>query len=66
MLVHSYIYYELDTNIVSDHQWSEWATELANLQNKYPDISKKLSMLICSRIGMVAVVHLSIIDYQIL
>ena len=40
MLVHSYIYYELDTNIVSDNQWSKWATELQELQQKYPDIEK--------------------------
>lgn len=42
MLVHSYIYYELNENIVSDSQWSKWATELADLQAKYPDISKQV------------------------
>lgn len=42
MLVHSYIYYELDNNIVSDSQWSKWATELAELQTKYPDISEQV------------------------
>ena len=36
MLVHSYLYYELDANIISDHQWSKWGVELAELQNKYP------------------------------
>lgn len=35
MLVHSCIYYELDTNIVSDHQWQDWANELTELQAKY-------------------------------
>ena len=39
MLVHSYIYYELDKNLISDSQWSKWATELADLQRVYPDIA---------------------------
>ena len=37
MLVHSCIYYELDDNIVSDHQWQAWADELEKIQNEYPD-----------------------------
>lgn len=39
ILVHSLIYYELDTNLVSDAKWSEWAAELVNLQSEYPDIA---------------------------
>ena len=42
MLVHSYIYYELNQNIVSDSQWSKWATELADLQVKYPELAKNV------------------------
>lgn len=42
MLVHSYIYYELNKNVVSDSQWSKWATELAELQNQYPEIAKSV------------------------
>lgn len=42
MLVHSYIYYELDDNIIPDSQWSQWATELAKLQDKYPHISNQV------------------------
>ena len=42
MLVHSYIYYELDNNIISDSQWSQWATELAELQSKYPEIANQV------------------------
>ena len=42
MLVHSYIYYELDNNIVTDQQWSKWAVELADLQARYPDIEKQV------------------------
>lgn len=40
MLVHSYLYYERDINLVSDYQWSMWAKELAELQKKYPDDAK--------------------------
>lgn len=42
MLVHSYIYYELNENIVSDSKWSEWATELAQLQYDFPEIAKQV------------------------
>jgi hypothetical protein len=40
MLVHSYIYYDLNDNIVSDEQWAEWAYELKDLQETYPEIAK--------------------------
>lgn len=42
ILVHSFIYYELNQNIISDDQWSKWATELEELQAKYPDIADKV------------------------
>lgn len=42
LLVHSYIYYKLDANIVSDSQWQTWANELAELQSKYPSIAEKV------------------------
>lgn len=42
ILVHSLIYYELDTNLVSDNQWAEWAKELVKLQEQYPEISDKV------------------------
>ena len=42
MLVHSYIYYELDKNLISDSQWSKWATELADLQQAYPEIASTI------------------------
>ena len=35
MLVHSYVYYRLGENIVSDHKWQEWANELVVLQKEY-------------------------------
>lgn len=40
ILVHSYIYYVLDNNIVSDATWSKWAMELVKLQKEYPDVAK--------------------------
>lgn len=39
VLVHSTIYYNLNSNIVSDAKWAEWAKELAELQKKYPSIA---------------------------
>ena len=44
MLIHSCIYYKLDNNYISDTQWNEWAHELANLQDTYPEISKKVTL----------------------
>ena len=42
VLTHSYLYYERDVNIVSDACWSKWAKELAELQETYPDIAKRV------------------------
>jgi hypothetical protein len=42
MLVHSFIYYELNENLVTDSQWSKWAMELVDLQAKYPNIAEKI------------------------
>lgn len=42
LLVHSYIYYEMNENLISDSQWSKWAMELVDLQSKYPDIAKQV------------------------
>lgn len=42
MLVHSYIYYELDKSIISDSKWSMWAKELARLQSEYPKESSEV------------------------
>jgi len=32
MLIHCYLYYVLDTAIISDHLWQQWADELTSLQ----------------------------------
>lgn len=42
MLIHSRLYYTLDQPIWSDWEFTEKAKELAELQEKYPDISKKV------------------------
>lgn len=40
LLVHSYLYYATETQIVKDSQWDMWAMELVKLQKKYPYIAK--------------------------
>lgn len=40
MMVHSFIYYELNDNIIDDVKWSKWAMELQELQEKHPNDSK--------------------------
>lgn len=42
LLVHSYIYYELNQNIIDDMTWSKWAMELKDLQEKYPEESSEV------------------------
>ena len=42
ILVHSFIYYDLNENIISDDKWSQWAKELVFLQKEFPEISKKV------------------------
>ena len=42
ILVHSYLYYELNTNIISDNQFNEWSKELVQLQHKYPNIASQV------------------------
>ena len=40
MLVHSFLYYQLNTNIISDTTFDAWARELANLMRDYPEDAK--------------------------
>lgn len=42
ILVHSLMYYDLDINLISDHQWQDWAQELVQLQNAHPDIASRV------------------------
>lgn len=41
ILIHSIIYYILDDSIVTDAKWTQWATELEELQKQYPDIAEQ-------------------------
>lgn len=41
IIVHSYIYYELDKNIISDREYDAKAKELAKYQNDYPELWRK-------------------------
>lgn len=41
ILVHSYIYYEANSNIISDMTFTKWSQELYELQRDYPDIAKE-------------------------
>lgn len=41
ILVHSYLYYERNANLIDDATWSKWAEELVNLQRQYPDLSSQ-------------------------
>ena len=38
MLIHSYLYYVMDENVVDDGKWQEWADELVELQKQKKDI----------------------------
>lgn len=42
ILVHSYIYYELNDNLISDNDWMRLAQELVKLQKDYPELSQKV------------------------
>ncbi len=35
LLIHSYLYYGLDSPIISDEQWDHWARQLVKLQAKF-------------------------------
>jgi NAD-dependent DNA ligase len=41
LLIHSCIYYHLDTSIVEDYQYDAWARELKELVKKYPEEAKE-------------------------
>lgn len=41
ILVHSYLYYQLDDNIIDDHTYDMWGNHLVALQEKFPEESKE-------------------------
>lgn len=40
ILVHSCLYYKMDTNLVGDEQFDKWCAELRELHKKYPQYMK--------------------------
>lgn len=38
MLIHSYLYYDMDSAIVDDNKWQSWANELRDLQQTLTDM----------------------------
>ena len=40
IIVHSYIYYELDNNVISDKEYDAKSKELVKYKNEYPDLWK--------------------------
>lgn len=43
-MIHSYIYYELDDNLIGDTEWIRRAHELVRLQREYPEIASKVCL----------------------
>ena len=42
MLIHSKLYYDMNTNLIEDRQFDEWGRELVKLQRDNPDIAKRV------------------------
>lgn len=42
ILVHSVLYYKMNETLIDDSTWAKWALELEELQEKYPEIAKKV------------------------
>ncbi|QVW28579.1 putative DNA ligase [Erwinia phage pEa_SNUABM_8] len=38
MIIHSVIYYRMDDSIISDYTWQDWANELRDVQNRWPEL----------------------------
>ena len=42
MLIHSYLYYQMDESIISDDLWQKWADELTALHEAHPELKMKV------------------------
>ena len=42
MLIHSKLYYDMNTSLITDKQFDEWGRELVQLQKDYPNIAKRI------------------------
>lgn len=45
VLVHSILYYRLDSSLVDDATFDRWAHELADLQHEHPDASEGVAYM---------------------
>lgn len=43
ILVHSCLYYRFDTNLIEDYQYDRIGRSLAELQTKYPELSREVT-----------------------
>lgn len=43
ILIHSYIYYELDDSVISDYEYDKKCKQLAELQEQYPKLAEESS-----------------------
>ncbi|MFR7272485.1 DNA ligase LigA-related protein [Streptococcus pneumoniae] len=41
LLVHSFLYYQMNENIISDHTFDMWSKEMADLIKDHPEIFKQ-------------------------
>ena len=41
ILVHAYLYYKWNRNLISDDKYDQWSFELADLIKKYPELYQK-------------------------
>lgn len=41
LTVHSFLYYQLNENIISDHTFDAWGKELVQLHEAYPEIASQ-------------------------
>ena len=42
ILIHSKLYYDMNTNLITDRQFDEWGRELVQLQRDNPNIAKRI------------------------
>ena len=42
MLIHSKLYYDMNTNLIPDRQFDIWGMELVKLQREHPNIAKRI------------------------
>ena len=42
MLIHSKLYYDMNSNLIPDRQFDMWGMELVKLQREHPNIAKRI------------------------